>query len=122
LSDHFEACDDSGNLCDSLYQSLSQKIPKLNRDYKKRWFCIFQKDRKRFAYINHRKTLRRIEVWCLGEFSDLQDKTNLKIEPRKPTTGGFGRSFQCRFFINQFSDIATACDVLYSVSYQLSKD
>lgn len=120
MSDHDDACEESRNFCDGLYQCLSKKIPNLNKKETLRWCGLYQKGKKRFVYINHRKRMFRIEVWCLGDPTELQRYTTLNIEPRKPTTGGFGKLFQARFFIDHLSEIDSACELLYQVSYRTS--
>ena len=64
--------------------------------------------------------MARIEVWCLGEPDDLAQNTTLQVEPRTPTSGGFGLQFQARFFVDNLLDIDPAAELLYQVSYPLS--
>lgn len=64
--------------------------------------------------------MSRIEVWCLGNPTTLQNNTHLKVEPRQPTTAGWGKDFQARFFIDSPSDVESASKVLYTISYPLS--
>ncbi len=120
MSGHNEACEDSNILCDKLYECLLKKIINLKRKETKEPCGLYQEGRKRFAYIYHRKYIRRIEVWCLGDPEELQRKTTLKIKIRRiPTTGGFGK-FQASFFVNHQSEIKSACELLYQESYRLS--
>jgi hypothetical protein len=120
MAGHVKANKESQIICDRLFQCLSQKILNLYKSETQSWCGIYQEGRKRFAYIDHRKTLSYIEVWCLGDPADLQSKTVLGIEPRKPTSGGFGFNFQSRFRINNLDEVAEACELLYSISYKLS--
>jgi len=120
MSDHEEACDESKALCDRLFECLSQRIPNLNRVETIRWCGLYQQGRNRFVYVNHRKRMSRIEVWCLGDPAELQSITTLNVEHRQPTTGGWGELFQSRFFVDHLSEIDPACELLYQVSYRLS--
>lgn len=120
MSDHTEACQESKALCDKLYEHLSRRIPNLKRAQTTRWCGLYQSDKTRFGYINHRKNMSRIEVWCLGDPAELQSNSSLKIIPREETRGGWGKGFQARFFVDDTSQIDPACDVMYQVSYRLS--
>jgi len=120
MSDHMEASEESKSLCDKLYERLSKRISNLQRVETQRWCGLYQPNRNRFAYINHRKRMHRIEVWCLGDPTELQRNTTLNVKPRQPTTGGFSALFQARFFVDHPSEIETACDLLYQISYRLS--
>ena len=120
MSDHTEASLESTVLCDKLYECLSKCILNLKKVQKQRWCGFYQQDRKRFAYINHRKTMSRIEVWCLGDPIELQESTRLNVEPRNPSSGGFGTQFEARFFVDSISDIDSACELLFTVSYRSS--
>ncbi len=122
MSDHSEACQECKTLCDELYDHLSKRIPNLERVQTIRWCAVYQSERTRFAYICHRKKMSRIEVWCLGDLLELQRNTPLKIIPRKETRGGWGEGFQARFFLTDSSQIDYACDLMYQVSYRLSKE
>jgi hypothetical protein len=118
MSNHDEACVESSQLCDRLFEGLSKKIPYLQKSESQKWCSYFELGKRRFAYIGHRKTARRIEIWCLGDPSVLQEKTELMIEPRKPTTGGFGEQFQSRFYLDKSSEIRSAVHLLYSISFK----
>ena len=120
MSDHSESCDESRALCDALFRGLSQKISDLQASRSMRWCGFFQSGRKRFAYINHRKTMARIEVWCLGEPGELAANPSLAVVPRTPTSGGFGEQFQARFLADGPSEIDAAIELLYRLSYPLS--
>ena len=120
MSDHMEACEESKTLCNMLYECLSQRIPNLEQAETIRWCALYQQGRTRFAYVNHRKSMRRIEVWCLGDPVELQRGTSLNVVPRENMRGGWQRRFPARFFVDQPSEIDSACDLLYQVSYRLS--
>jgi len=121
MSDHTEACDNSQMLCDMLYQCLARRIPNLKRGQTKRWCPLYQLGRSRFAYVNHRKSMSRIEVWCLGDPAELQQRTSINIVPRTEIkSGGWEERFQTRFRVSYPSQIESACKILYEVSYQLS--
>ena len=121
MSDHSDSVNDSTDLCDELFSHLARRIPGLQRSQSVRWCALFQKGRTRFAYVSHRKTMSRIEVWCLGEISALADGSSLTFYPRKPTAGGFGRDFEARFFVDYSSQLDDAAQILYDVSYRESK-
>jgi hypothetical protein len=53
---------------------------------------------------------------------ELQSNTSLRIMSRKETRGGWGKDFQAHFFINNASQIDSACDLMYQVSYGLSAE
>lgn len=116
MSDHTEASQEARILCDLLLEELGSRIPNLKRKQSKRWCGIFQSGRKRFAYVNHRRIMSRLEIWCLGKPSDLQHKSHLRIIPRKDTNSGFG-IFQSRFFIENESQVSEAAKLLADVSY-----
>jgi len=120
MSDHAEASPDSKAICDRLFGGLSSRILNLRRVESQRWCGVYQDGRRRFAYVNHRKGMSRIEIWCLGEPEELQKRTGLTINPRNPTTGGFGAAFSSHFFVDGFADADAACDVLFAVSFRLS--
>jgi hypothetical protein len=120
MSNHTEACRILSILCESLYKSLATRIPKLQRVETKSWCSLFSEGKKRFAYINHRKNMERIEIWCLGDPAELQKNSQFNIEIRQPTTGGFGASFKSRFFLDNISQINNACEILSTISYNLT--
>ena len=66
----------------------------------------------------HRKKLSKIDIWCLGEATDYS-VADLQVKQRKPTSGGFGKSFGCHVFVDS-SNIKSACDAMVQVSYPLS--
>lgn len=120
-TDHTLASDESKEFCDVLFAKLSELIPNLQRMSSKRWCGLFQQGRSRFTYVNHRKRLSRVEVWCLGNPADLKKHSKLDIEERQPTTGGFGKLYQARFFIDAHSQIENAVQTLYRVSFPNSQ-
>ena len=65
--------------------------------------------------------MSRIEVWFLGMPEELSDYSELGFELRSPTTGGFGRQFQARVFLDGASQVEPLADLLVNVSYQLSR-
>jgi hypothetical protein len=117
MSAHSESCKESSILCDQLFHVLNQKIKNLQKSQSVRWCGFFEKGKKRFAYINHRKTQAKIEIWCLGNPDELMEKSTFSIIKRVPTSGGFGRDFQARFFIESSYEIEAVAQLLYSVSY-----
>ena len=120
MSAHSDACEASQILCQHLYDKLREKIPALVRAETKNWCALYELGRNRFVYISHRKTSRRIEVWCLGDVDALQNDTNLEVIPRKKMSAGWEKRFPARFFIDQEADIEAACELLYRVSYRVS--
>lgn len=120
---HSGASDESRDLCDALFQQLSQKIPDLQRSHLQKWCGISQNQegRTRFAYINHRKTMSIIEVWCIGEPSELQSAAKtLEIKPRETIKGRWAERFQCRFFVEFPEQIPEVAEILYNISYKIS--
>ncbi len=118
MSDHTESLSSSADLCDALYTGLAKRIPNLKRSQSYRWCAFFQEGSPRFAYVSHRKKSSRIEVWCRGEFEVLAARSPLTFHPRKPTSGGFGREFEARFFVDDAAQLPAAIQILYDVSYQ----
>lgn len=118
MSDHTESCSQSQDLCDALFAQLVRKIPHLQRSQSARWCALFEDGRKRFAYVTHRKRMNRIEVWCLGEFEQLEEHSDLPVKPRTPTTSGW-RGFGGRIFVDDISQIDAAAELLCQVSYQI---
>ncbi len=117
MSDHSEAGEKSQELCQGLANRLARRVPDFEVSPSAKWCGFYAKGRKRFAYVNHRKRLVRIEVWCLGELDDLAIYPNIEVEPRNPSTGGFSRDFQARFFLDDQSLLDVAADILFRVSY-----
>jgi hypothetical protein len=117
---HKEAGLESKDLCDYLYNGLAQYIPNLNRDQVKRWCGLYEEGRTRFAYVNHRKQLGKIEIWCIGDPDVLQQSTSLEIFPRKQINGAWEACFPSRFFVETLMEAEEACRLLYQVSYQQS--
>lgn len=120
MTDHQRAGNDSRALCDLLYELLSLSIADLQRSEAGKWCGLYQDGRNRFAYVNHRKEMKRCEIWCLGLPADLRANARLHIEPRQPSSGGFGKHFEARFFVNSESDVRAAVELLLKVSYELS--
>ena len=117
---HTFASEKSKELCNILFSKLKKLIPDLQRKQSKRWCGFFKKGRSRFAYVNHRKRLSRIEVWCLGDPVELQKNEGIHIEERKETTGGFAILYKARFFVDEPSQIDDAAHILFEVSYPKS--
>mgnify|MGYP006900782241 CR=1 FL=1 len=120
ISGHAAASDESRALCDQLFLELRKLIPGLKRSEAEKWCGFYQNGTKRFAYIDHRKKIARIDVWCLGDPDAFGEFAGLDILKRKPTSGGFGRAFGCHFFLNDLADVALAAEALYVVSFALS--
>jgi hypothetical protein len=118
MSAHSEASSESQYLCQELFKGLSEIIPELQRKQAKQWCAIFQQGGNRFAYVSHRKTLPRIEIWCAGDVDELITYSNIEVIPRDKIKGGWEERFPARFVIDDESDIPAACDPLFSVSYQ----
>jgi hypothetical protein len=117
---HSLASEKSKELCDLLFSKLKKLIPDLQISPSKRWCGFFKKGLSRFAFVNHRKRLSRIEVWCLGDPEVLQKNARLHVEERKATTGGFGILYQARFFVDAPSQIDEAVHILFEISYPKS--
>lgn len=117
MNNHDESHWASALLCDRLFQSLSQRIPDLYREKRQRWCCFFKLGCKRFAYVSHRKKSVRLEIWFLGEVESPDRYPSLEIRRRSPTSGGFGRAFTARFYLDDLAQMKDAVDLLYEVSY-----
>lgn len=118
MSGHVEACESSKDLCDKLYECLLRRIPNLRRIEGENYCALYQNNRKKFAYIRHRKKMFRIQIWPLGNPHELQKYTTLTIRPRKSLTPGWAESFTCSFFVDDVSEIDEACEPLYKVSFR----
>jgi len=70
--------------------------------------------------MNHRKEQGRIEVWFLGEVDDESKYPNISIQARMPTSGGFGRDFGARFFLDSPRAVPEAARLLLNVSHAAS--
>ena len=116
MSNHNEAGTASQDLCEGLANRLARRIPNFQVAQSTKWCGFYAEGKKRFAYVNHRKQMGRIEVWCLGELDALAMYPNIEVKPRNPSTGGF-INFQARFFLNDQSLLDEAADLLYRVAY-----
>jgi hypothetical protein len=116
MSNHSEACNDSRKLCEYLFHCLAKNVPNLQRVETKSWCGFYSEGKKRF--VNHRKNMERREIWCIGEPDELQNNSNLTIELRQPTTGGFGALFKAHFFVNNISEINDVCKLLSIISFK----
>jgi len=56
----------------------------------------------------------------LGETEELIAASDLNIEPRTPSTGGFGKNFKARVFVDDMSEVALIAELLVSVSYSMT--
>ncbi len=118
---HQQASEESQDLCDALFGQLEARIPDLRRDNLQKWCGFYQENHNRFAYINHRKTMSMIEVWCTGDPSELAAKAqSLQIKPRDIIRTGWEKRFQCRFFVSSLDQINEAAAILYQVSYRVA--
>jgi hypothetical protein len=121
MSAHSEASSGSQDLCQKLYELLSKCIPGLHCKQTKRWCALFKEGSKRFAYINHRKKMKKIEVWCSGDVDELSAHSGIHIIPRDKMRGGWEEGFPARIIIEDDSDIIHACDLLFNVSFRSSQ-
>ena len=121
MSDHDQSYSESQELCDALLSVLAGRIPSLRTSQSERWCGFFEEGKRRFAYVNHRKRMNRIEVWFLGEPEELSDYSASGVELRSPTTGGFGRQFQARMFLDNTQQVNEVANLLVDVSYRLSR-
>lgn len=120
MNDHDDGHSASISLCDELYYALNQIIGNLEREKNRKWCSFFQQDKKRFVYISHRKKRSRLEIWFLGEVEDAKQYPSLDIRMRTPTTGGFGKYFKARFYLDNSDQLQDAVNLLYRVSYSSS--
>lgn len=120
MNHHHSAAEISRRMCEHLQSTLSSRIPNLIRSESTQWCGLSQAGRNRFAYVNHRKRMYRIEVWCMGDPAQLQLHTRLNVQTRQPTTGGFGERFQARVFVDSNDYIEEIAEMLFRVSFPLS--
>lgn len=116
MLDHDGASSGSQSLCDDLFRALNARIGDLQRVKTNRVCGFYQPKQKRFAYVYHRKTEDKLEVWFSGKVPNSEDYPHLPIRPRTPSTGGFGRDFQARFYLESPSQLHDAVALLYQVS------
>jgi hypothetical protein len=110
-SDHDAANPASADLCDQLFDLLAQRVGELQRSQVGRWCCFFPQSGNRFAFVTHRKRMRRLEVWFSGG-DGLQERfPQLNIRQRTPTVGGW-QGFDSRFYVDDLPQLQTAVDLL----------
>ncbi|MBL8098579.1 MAG: HNH endonuclease [Anaerolineales bacterium] len=111
-----------------LFQQLSKKLRKtiagLSISETDKWCSFHQSGGKKFAYFLLAKRKPKIDVWCIGNPEYIKSKysTNIKFATRQKTTGGFGKSFQIHFLIEDQEDIEKAFPLLSEVSNSWSKE
>ena len=120
MNNHDEGHPGSVLLCDELFLQLRTKITDLQRASSLRWCGFFQQGKKRFAFVSHRRRNERLEIWFLGEAESLDAYPSLNIRQRTPTSGGFGKDFKSRFYLDDTSQLEEAVDLLFNVSYHAS--
>ena len=120
MNRHRSASEESRQMCEHLEDILATKIPNLIRSESEQWCSLNQNGRSKFAYINHRKRLHRIEIWCMGDPEELQSRTKLVVQKRQPTTGGFGKLYQARVFVDSINYLDEIADMLLHISFPLS--
>ena len=117
---HKRASEESRRMCEALEQLLARKIANLVRSESEQWCSLNEVGRSKFAYINHRRRMHRIEIWCMGDPENLQRHTKLKVQKTLPTTGGFGDRYQARVFVDSPSYIEDVANMLMLVAYPMS--
>ena len=117
---HESASEQSRYMCEELERLLTRKIANLVRSEAVQWCSLSQPGRSKFAYINHRKRMERVEIWCMGDPEDLQRHTTLRVQKRKPTSGGFGDRYQARVFVDSPTHLEDVANMLLIVSFPIS--
>ena len=117
---HNRASDESRWMCEKLEAILASKIQHLIRSESQQWCGLSQQGKSVFAYVNHRRRMKRIEIWIMGDPEKLQRHTTLTVQKRLPTTGGFGARFQSRVFIDSRDHLDEIANMLCVVSFPLS--
>ena len=121
MSGHSQASTDSQNLCDALFNALSEHISDLQRNPTKGSCGIWQNGKTRFAYVYHSKTKQQIEIWCRGNVDDLlANDPGLGIVARDSTKKGWEESFPARFRIIRNQQISQAAEYLKNISFLAS--
>jgi len=119
---HSKGCSGSIGLCENLFTSLNQRVPKLI--YKKgENKCSFGIDgaRKIFAWVNtHSWRSSKIEIWFLGNLGEARKFVALKIRPRTPTDSSWDE-YHGRFDIENTEQLEQAVELLVSVSCPASR-
>ena len=59
-----------------------------------------------------------IEVWCAGDVDELIAYPKIDVIPRDVIRGGWENRFPARFVIDDASDIISACELLFNISYR----
>lgn len=121
MNHHHSASEGSRRMCERLESTLVSRIPNLLRSESNQWCGFSQAGGSKFAYVNHRKKMHRIEIWCMGEPDELQSYTQLQVHKRQPTTGGFGKKYQARVFLDSPEYIEEVANMLFKVSFPLGK-
>jgi hypothetical protein len=121
MANHSSACSSSSNLCEQLFDTLSQTIPNLT--YKQgNNKCSFgvTGGRKIFAWVNsHHSRYRRVNVWFLGDLSAAANFTKLTVNPRNKTEGSWAE-YRGSFMIEHDDQLVEAAKLLATVSYPAS--
>jgi len=115
---HDTASIGSRTLCDKLYAALMQRIPRLQRSMTKQWCALYETGGTRFAYIAHRKTSNSLEIWCSGDVDSLIKNSYMKVVPRSKIGAGWEDRFPARFKVDNETQIESAADLLYFISYK----
>lgn len=109
-------------LFQQLAKKLSNLIAGLYISETDKWCSFHQSGGKKFAYALLTKRKPKIDVWCIGNAEYIKSKYTVKFAARQETTGGFGKSFQIHFVIENQEDIDNAALLLSEVSNSWSKE
>ena len=103
---------------------LKKKIVGLSVSESEKWCGLYQKGGKRFAYILLTKTKPKVDIWCLGDVGYIKQKYagKVKFSTRQETSGGFGKSFQISFVVENLEDIENAVSLLAEISDSWSRE
>lgn len=115
---HYEASEQSRMFCEKLFEKLSLKIPNLKRSESQNWCGLNQINGPRFAYINHKKRLPRIEVWCTGDPEKLKKFDKLEVRLRDDIRGSWEERFPGRFIIENENQLDDAVILLITISLE----
>ena len=116
MSGHNNACVASSVLCDEIYKGLKHLIPNLQMARLLKWCAMYEPDKTRLAYIQHRRTSGKVGIWCAGELDALLAYKKLDIVPRQHFRNTWERRFPARFFVDSDVDVPKAVEILHNIS------
>jgi hypothetical protein len=120
-SNHADSCLGSQRLCDELCRLIAKAVPGLERAQVKNWCGLYEPGRSRFAYVNHRRRVPGLEIWCRGDTVALKKQPGIVFRERAVIPdGGWPKIFSGRFEIAAPDDLLAAANCLARVAYPAS--